>query len=162
MMSRSATSRSKPSTADELGAAKEARSGRCPGSSKPHRPGRRINTISSTTGRWTTTPSCRQKYQAITEADVARWPERYLHPDQLVIVTAGDRTKIEPGLKDAGLGPVEVRDINGNLVPAQNEIRNRHRPVPKTKARPAGCVFVFCIEAHRRVTRAAVRSVIPG
>jgi zinc protease len=33
-----------------------------------------------------------------------------------VIVTAGDRAKIEPALKDAGLGPVEVRDIQGKLV----------------------------------------------
>ena len=56
------------------------------------------------------------KYEAVTQADIARVAEQYLHPDQLVIVTAGDRTKIEPGLKDAGLGPVEVRDINGKLV----------------------------------------------
>jgi len=49
---------------------------------------------------------------------VARAAKQYLHPDQLVIVTAGDRSKIEPGLKDAGLGPVEVRDVNGNPVPA--------------------------------------------
>ena len=54
------------------------------------------------------------KYQAITEADIARVAKLYLHPDQLVIVAAGDRSKIEPGLKDAGLGPVEVRDLNGN------------------------------------------------
>jgi zinc protease len=33
-----------------------------------------------------------------------------------VIVAAGDRAKIEPALKDAGLGPVEVRDIEGKLV----------------------------------------------
>jgi zinc protease len=56
------------------------------------------------------------KYEAVTEADIARVTQQYLHPDQLVIVTAGDRAKIEPGLKDAGLGPVEVRDINGKLV----------------------------------------------
>ena len=45
------------------------------------------------------------KYEAVTEADIARVAQQYLHPDQLVIVTAGDRAKIEPGLKDAGLGP---------------------------------------------------------
>jgi zinc protease len=56
------------------------------------------------------------RYEAITEADVARAAKQYLHPDQLVIVTAGDRSKIEPALKDAGLGPVEVRDISGNVV----------------------------------------------
>ncbi len=56
------------------------------------------------------------KYEAVTEADVARVTQAYLHPDQLVIVTAGDRAKIGPGLKDAGLGSVEVRDINGKLL----------------------------------------------
>ena len=55
-------------------------------------------------------------YQAVTEVDIARVARQYLHPDQLVIVAAGDRTKIEPSLREAGLGPVEVRDINGQLV----------------------------------------------
>jgi zinc protease len=55
----------------------------------------------------------------MTQADIARVAQQYLHPDQLVIVTAGDRVKIEPGLKDAGLGPVEVRDIGGKLVADQ-------------------------------------------
>jgi zinc protease len=56
------------------------------------------------------------KYRAVTADDVARVAKRDLHPNELVIVAAGDRAKIEPGLRDAGLGPVEVRDINGNLV----------------------------------------------
>ena len=56
------------------------------------------------------------KYAAVTSADVARVASEDLHPEQLVIVTAGDRAKIEPGLKEAGLGKVEVRDINGDLV----------------------------------------------
>ncbi|HEY2857332.1 MAG TPA: pitrilysin family protein [Terracidiphilus sp.] len=55
-------------------------------------------------------------YEAISQDDIARVAKQYLHPDQLVIVTAGDRSKIEPGLKDAGLGPIEIRDVNGNLV----------------------------------------------
>ena len=75
---------------------------------------------SSTTARWTTTPSCRRSTTPITAADVARAAKQYVHPDQLVIVAAGDRSKIEPGLKDAGLGPVEVRDIQGNLVTADS------------------------------------------
>jgi zinc protease len=57
-----------------------------------------------------------EKYRAVTADDVAKVAKDDLHPNNLVIVTAGDRTKIEPGLKDAGLGPVEVRDINGDLV----------------------------------------------
>jgi zinc protease len=108
---------SKPSTTEELAAAKEA-------------------SIRSLPGRFETTSAMANaiqdlflynrpldyyaklpaRYQAVTEADVARVAQQYLHPDQLLIVAAGDRTKIEPGLKDAGLGPVEVRDMAGQLV----------------------------------------------
>jgi zinc protease len=56
------------------------------------------------------------KYQAVTAADVARVAKEDLHPDHLIIVAAGDRAKIEKELKDANLGPVEIRDINGTLV----------------------------------------------
>jgi zinc protease len=56
------------------------------------------------------------KYEAVTAADVERVAKEDVYPDQLIIVAAGDRAKIEPQLKDAGLGPVEVRDINSKLV----------------------------------------------
>jgi zinc protease len=56
------------------------------------------------------------KYRAVTPADVARVANADIHPNNLIIVAAGDRTKIEPQLKAADLGPVEVRDINGALV----------------------------------------------
>jgi zinc protease len=59
-----------------------------------------------------------ERYRAVTAEDVAHVAKEDLHPNALVIVAAGDRAKIEPGLKDAGLGPVEVRDINGDLVTA--------------------------------------------
>ena len=55
------------------------------------------------------------KYRAVTSDDVARAAKEYLHPDSMLILTVGDRVKIEPQLKDAGLGPVEVRDVNGKL-----------------------------------------------
>jgi zinc protease len=56
------------------------------------------------------------KYRAVTAEDVARVAKQDLHPGNLIIVAAGDRAKIEQQLKDANLGPVEVRDINGKLV----------------------------------------------
>jgi zinc protease len=56
------------------------------------------------------------KYEAVTAADVARVATEDVHPDQVVIVAAGDRAKIEPQLKEAGLGSVEVRTIDGKLV----------------------------------------------
>jgi zinc protease len=31
-------------------------------------------------------------------------------------VAVGDRAKIEPGLKELNLGPIEYRDTSGNLV----------------------------------------------
>jgi zinc protease len=56
------------------------------------------------------------KYRAVTAEDVAHVAKEDLHPNALVIVAAGDRAKIEPGLKDVGLGTVEVRDIDGKPV----------------------------------------------
>jgi zinc protease len=110
----------KPSTSVELAAAKEASIRSLPG---------RFETTSAMAGAiddlflynrsldyYAKLPA---KYEAVTEADVARVAQQYLHSDQLVIMTAGDRAKIEPALKDAGLGPVEVRDISGNLVVEQ-------------------------------------------
>ncbi len=105
----------KPSTTEELAAAKEASIRSLPGRFETN------NAIADAmTGIFVYNrpldyfAKLPAKYQAITEDDVAKAAKTYLHPDQLVIVTAGDRTKIEPGLKDANLGPVEVRDLNGN------------------------------------------------
>ncbi len=56
------------------------------------------------------------KYEAVTSEQEAQLAKEYVHPDQLVIVAAGDRVKIEPQLKAADLGAIEVRDVNGNLV----------------------------------------------
>jgi len=57
-----------------------------------------------------------ERYRAVSAADVARVAREYIHPGQLTIVAAGDRSKIEPQLKDAKLGTIEVRDINGKKV----------------------------------------------
>jgi len=106
-----------PSTSEELAAAKEASIRSLPGRFET------TTAIATAVGNifvynrpldyYANLPA---KYEAVTQADIARVARQYLHPDQLVIVTAGDRAKIEPGLKDAGLGPVEVRDISGKLV----------------------------------------------
>jgi len=107
----------RPSTAEELAAAKEASVRSLPGQFETTESivsaidriflyGRPLDYFAKLPDR----------YQAVTQADIARAALEYLHPDQLVIVTAGDRARIEPALKDAGLGPVEVRDINGKLM----------------------------------------------
>jgi zinc protease len=40
----------------------------------------------------------------------------YIHPKQMIVVAVGDRAKIEPGLKELNLGPIEIRDASGNPV----------------------------------------------
>ena len=110
----------KPSSAEELAAAKEASVRSLPGRFETtSEVVRAINSIFLYDRPLAYYANLPMKYQAVTEADIARVAQAYLHPDQLVIVTAGDRAKIEPTLKDAGLGPVEVRDISGALVQDQ-------------------------------------------
>lgn len=107
----------KPSTAEELTAAKDASMRSLPGRFETTAAVARalddIFLYSKPLDYYAKLPA---KYQALNAEDIARVAKLYLHPDQLVIVTAGDRAKIEPTLKDAGLGPVEVRDINGKPV----------------------------------------------
>jgi zinc protease len=56
------------------------------------------------------------KIDAVTPDDVQRMAEKYIHPDTSVVIGAGDRAKIEDSLKKLSLGPVEVRDYDGNLL----------------------------------------------
>jgi zinc protease len=55
-------------------------------------------------------------YRAVNAGDIERVTKEYVHPDELVIVAAGDSAKIAQQLKDANLGPVEMRDAQGELV----------------------------------------------
>ena len=48
---------------------------------------------------------------SVTAADVRRTAQKYLHPDNLVVVVVGDRTSIEPSL--GRIGEVELRDLDG-------------------------------------------------
>ncbi|MGB8097010.1 MAG: pitrilysin family protein [Terracidiphilus sp.] len=106
-----------PSTPEELAAAKEASIRSLPGQFETNAEiARAVNSLFLYDRPLDYYANLPAKFQSVTQDDIARAAREYLHPDQLIIVTAGDRTKIEPSLKDAGLGPVEVRDINGNLV----------------------------------------------
>ncbi len=49
-------------------------------------------------------------------ADVQRAAERYLDPDRMTVVVVGDLQVIRPGIEALGLGPIEVRDVEGRLV----------------------------------------------
>ena len=49
-------------------------------------------------------------------SDVVRVAKDDVHPDQLVIVAVGDRAKIEPGLKELNIAPIEYADRTGNIT----------------------------------------------
>ena len=52
----------------------------------------------------------------VTAADVQRVAQEYLDPARLTVVVVGDVATVRPGLEALALGPVEVRDFNGNEV----------------------------------------------
>ena len=56
------------------------------------------------------------KVQAASLADVAA-ASGVVQPDKLVWVIAGDRAKIEAGLRELGLGDVKAIDADGNVLP---------------------------------------------
>jgi zinc protease len=43
----------------------------------------------------------------VTSADAQAAAAKYIHPDNLLVIAVGDKAKIESGLKDLKLGPVE-------------------------------------------------------
>ena len=54
--------------------------------------------------------------QAVSKADILRVGEKYLRTQQMTVVVVGDRASQEPALTK--LAPVELRDLDGNPVPA--------------------------------------------
>jgi zinc protease len=56
------------------------------------------------------------QFLKLTPDAVEKTAIEYVHPDNLIVVAVGDRAKIEPGLQQLNLGPIEIRDENGDLV----------------------------------------------
>jgi zinc protease len=50
--------------------------------------------------------------------DVQRVARQYLTPENMTVVAVGDRKLIAPGLVNLKLGPVELRDFDGNAITA--------------------------------------------
>ena len=48
-----------------------------------------------------------EQIEGVTSADAQSAAEKYIHPDKLLVIEVGDKSKIESGLKDLKLGPVE-------------------------------------------------------
>jgi zinc protease len=59
-------------------------------------------------------PEYAKKVEAVNEANIKTVAKKYLHPEQMIVIAVGDKKTIESGLKNAGLGPVEVEDPDGN------------------------------------------------
>jgi zinc protease len=56
------------------------------------------------------------KVDAVDAEAVQQMAEKYLKPEQMVIVAIGDRAKIEPALKKLDMGASELRDFDGNIL----------------------------------------------
>ncbi|MDZ7290421.1 MAG: insulinase family protein [candidate division KSB1 bacterium] len=57
-----------------------------------------------------------EKVRALKLADVSAAAKKVVHPDNLVWVVVGDRSKIEAGVRELGLGEIRFIDTEGNLV----------------------------------------------
>jgi len=58
----------------------------------------------------------REKLSAVAPDEIARTAKARLTPDNVIVVVAGDLSKIEAPIRARNLGAVEVWDINGNKV----------------------------------------------
>jgi len=56
------------------------------------------------------------RLSAITTSDVAAVAKKHLAPERMVVVTVGDRSKIEPQLTKLNLGSVAYRDPDGKEI----------------------------------------------
>jgi zinc protease len=53
------------------------------------------------------------KIRALKPVDMTAAAKTVVHPDNLIWVIVGDRTKIEPGIKELGLGEIRLLDADG-------------------------------------------------
>lgn len=58
----------------------------------------------------------RERLAALTPEDIARTAKFRLKPDNLIVVVAGDLSKIEAPIRARNFGTVEVWDANGNKI----------------------------------------------
>jgi zinc protease len=56
------------------------------------------------------------QYLKLTPYEVEKTAIEYIHPENLTVVAVGDRAKIESGLQQLNLGPIEIRNESGDPV----------------------------------------------
>lgn len=54
------------------------------------------------------------RIQQVSAEEVQQAAREYIKPEEMVIVAVGDRSRIEPELSKLNLGPIEIRDADGN------------------------------------------------
>ncbi|MEC5215958.1 zinc protease [Actimicrobium sp. GrIS 1.19] len=57
-----------------------------------------------------------KRFAAVTGAQTQAVAAKYLKPDNLIVIGVGDKAKILPQLEKLKLGPVELRDADGNVL----------------------------------------------
>jgi zinc protease len=57
-----------------------------------------------------------EQIESISAVRVREVAQKYLRPEEAVVVAVGDREKIEPALEKLNWGPIEIRDALGNQV----------------------------------------------
>jgi zinc protease len=56
------------------------------------------------------------KVRALTQAKLADAAKTVIHPEKLIWVVVGDRSKIEPGIRELNMGELHLLDADGNAV----------------------------------------------
>jgi zinc protease len=56
------------------------------------------------------------KVRALSVSDLTKAAQKVVHPDQLVWVVVGDRSKIESSIRELGWGEIQLLDADGNAV----------------------------------------------
>ena len=53
---------------------------------------------------------------AVTPEQAQAIAQKYIHPEKIVVVAVGDKTKIEDEMKKLNLGKMEIRDAQGRIA----------------------------------------------
>jgi zinc protease len=56
------------------------------------------------------------KVRALNLDQVSKAADEVVHPDQLIWVVVGDRSKVEPEIRELGWGDIQLMDADGNLI----------------------------------------------
>jgi zinc protease len=63
-----------------------------------------------------------EKIKGVTVQSAANAAKKVVQPDKLAWIIVGDRSKIEAGLAELGIGKIQVIDADGNLVSDKVEV----------------------------------------